>query len=154
MKIRTKLEMTASDLRVYATAATRKPLAKSADVVAALPETTRGALKGANKLAARVEPLVEAQVGTLKVVAAQSAKRLKAASEAESFDGLVKGQAALLPETKALALAETRKYVELFFATKDEVDAALKTKVLGWVTPKALKARKAATPAPATAEAA
>lgn len=154
MKIRSKLEMMVRDTGTYASAATRKGLAKTADVVAALPATTRGAFEGASKLAAQAEPLVapvvKAQLGTLEVMATLGAKRLKAASEAESFDGLVKGQVALLPETKAAALAETRKYLEMFFATKDKVDAAMKSKVLAWVTPKAPKARKAAVPATAT----
>lgn len=144
MKIRSKLEMTVRDAGVYAAAASKKVLAKSADVVAGLPETTRGAIKGARKFAVRAEPLVEAQLETLEVVSTMGAKRLKAASEAESFDGLVKGQVALFPETKAAALGETRKYLEMFFATKDKVDEAMKTKVLGWVTPKTPKARKAA----------
>jgi hypothetical protein len=148
MKIRSKIEMTARDMGVYAAAATKKALAKSADVVAALPESTRGAIKGARKLAGRVEPVVapvvEAQLETLEVMATMGAKRLKAASEAESFDGLVAGQVALFPETKAAALTETRKYLEMFFATKEKVDEAMKTKVLGWVTPKAPKVRKAA----------
>ena len=152
MKIRSKLQMKAHDYGVYAKAATKKALAKSADVVAALPETTRGAIKGAGKLVDRAEPLVEAQIGTLEVMATMGAKRLKAASEAESLDGLVQGQMALFPETKAAALAETRKYLEMFFATKDKVDAAMKSKVLAWVTPKAPKARKSAA-APATAAA-
>lgn len=156
MKIRNKLEMTVRDLGVYATAATRKALAKSADVVAALPESTRGAIKGARKFVGRVEPVVvpvvEAQLETLEVMATMGAKRLKAASEAETFDGLVKAQVALFPETKAAALTETRKYLEMFFATKDKVDEAMKVKVLGWVTPKAPKVRKsAALPAAAAA---
>lgn len=145
MKIRTKLEMMTRDAGVYAAAASKKALAKSAELVAALPGSTRGAIKGAGKLVASAEPLVDAQLETLEVAATMGAKRLKAASEAESFDGLVKGQVALFPETKAAALAETRKYLELFFASKDKVDAAVKTKVLGWVAPKAPKARKVAT---------
>ena len=91
---------------------------------------------------------------TLEVAATLGAKRLKAASEAESLDGLVAGQVALFPETKAAALAETRKYLEMFFATKAEVDEAMKSKVLAWVTPKAPKARKAAAATPPAAAAA
>jgi hypothetical protein len=144
MKIRSKLETKARDLGVYAEGATKKVLAKSAEMVGALPETTRSAIKGAGKLVNRAEPLIEAQLETLEVVATMGAKRLKAASEAESFDLLVKGQVALFPETKAAALSETRKYLEMFFATKDKVDEAMKSKVLAWVTPKAPKARKAA----------
>ena len=154
MKIRSKLEMTVRDAGVYAAAASKKVLAKSADVVAGLPETTRGAIKGARKLAGRAEPLVQAQLETLEVAATLGAKRLKAASEAESLDGLVAGQVALFPETKAAALTETRKYLEMFFATKAEVDEAMKSKVLAWVTPKAPKARKAAAATPPAAAAA
>ncbi len=154
MKIRTKLEMFTRDVGTYATAATRKGLAKSAELVASVPSRTRGAVKGAGKLVAQAEPLVEAQLETLEVAATMGAKRLKAASEAESFDGLVEGQVALFPETKAAALAESRKYLEMFFATKDKVDLAMKTKVLAWVTPKAPKARKTAATTPATAAAA
>ena len=142
MKIRTQLN---------------KALAKSADFVATVPTRTRNAVasgrrltKGAGKVAARAEVLVDAQLDTLEVAAALSAKRLQAASEAESLGTLVQGQVALFPETKAAALSEARKYVEMFFAAKGEVDATLKAKVLAWVAPKTPKARKA----PATVAAA
>lgn len=155
MKIRSKLEMTTRDAGVYTAAFAKKVLAKSADLVAALPASTRGAIKAASTLTVRAEPLVEAQLETLEVAATLGAKRLKTASEAESFDGLVKGQVALFPETKAAALAESRKYLTMFFATKGKVDEAIEAKVMSWVAPKPTKARKAvAQPATPVVEAA
>jgi len=159
MKIRSKLDVMARQYGETAATTAQKALAQSADLVATIPARTRGAIKGARSLVARAEPLVtpvvEAQLETLEVVATMGAKRLKAASEAESLDGLVKAQVALFPETKAAALGEARKYLEMFFSTKADFDAAMQRKVLAWVTPKVAlvdkKVRKTATPAAAAA---
>ena len=151
MKIRSQVDVLSRRYVKSATVATQKALAKSADFVAAVPERARDAVakgrrltKDAGKVVARAEHLVDAQLETLEVAASLGAKRLQAASEAGNLDSFVKAQLALFPQTKAAAINETRKYLELFFAAKDELDATLKTKVLGWVTPKAPKARKAA----------
>lgn len=133
MKIRRQIDAVAQQ----AAAVTQQALATTATAVEALPARARQAAKQA-------QPLVEAQLATLEVATTLGAKRLKAASEATSFDALVKGQVALFPETKDAALAESRKYLVMFFDAKDRFDAAMKSKVLGWVSPKAPRQRKAA----------
>ena len=143
MKIRSKFEVIASQYGEQAAALAQQALARSADLVGAVPSAARGAVQGAGAFAARVEPLVEVQLDTLEAVAAQGAKRLKAASEAASLDALLKGQAALLPESKAIALERTRVYLELYFSAKEKLDGAVKAKVMSWVATKPAKARKA-----------
>lgn len=135
-KIRRQIDAVAQQ----ATTVTQQALAKTATLVAAVPVQARKAVK----LAAKAESLVGAPLETLQVAATLSANRLQAASEAESFDALIKGQVALFPATKSAALAETRKYLTLFFDAKERIDAAVKAKALAWVTPKIPKARKVA----------
>jgi len=137
MTIRTRVDA----LTGKAIGLTRQALQQAATVVAVIPTSTRDALATGRRMghaageATRV--LAEAQLGTLEVVAGHSAKRLLAASEASSLDGLVSGQLALNAEAKDAALTESRKYLALYFDAKARWDEAVKGRVLGLVTPKA-----------------
>lgn len=128
----------------------RKALHKAAETVAVLPGTTRDALatsRKAGKVAvAAARTLTDAQLDTFEVLAAHGAKRLETASQANTWDTLVSGQMALNAEAKEVALAESRKYLEMYFDAKGRWDEAVKARVMGLVTPKA-KPRKVAQPA-------
>jgi hypothetical protein len=131
----------------------RGALVKGADLLAGTASSTRKAVETviqANTYAlAKAKDLVEAELDTLAVATALGAKRLKAAGEAADLDALVKGQIALLPESRDAALAEAKKYLEMYFAAKAEIDAVVQKNVIALVTPKAKAVKK-----PASAKAA
>jgi hypothetical protein len=87
--------------------------------------------------------LIVAELDTRAVVTDLGAKRLKAAAEAEDFDGLVKAQVALFPEAKLALMGEARKYLEMYFAVKSKLDAEFEKRTLALVTPSQKPARKA-----------
>jgi hypothetical protein len=129
-------------------------LLKGADLLAGVAAPTREvveqALATSGRAMDKAKVLVDAELETFAVVTALGAKRLKAAGEAQDLDTLIKGQVALFPEAKTALMGEAKKYLELYFAAKSKLDAAIEKNALALVTPK-VKARKVAAPAKATA---
>lgn len=127
---------------------TQAALLKGADLLAGVAAPTRQVVATAFEANAyavdKARLLVDAELDTLAVVTELGAKRLKAAATAEDLEALVQGQVALLPETKLALLGEARKYLEMYFAAKTKVDAAIERRVMAWVTPSQKPARKAA----------